>query len=470
MAKVNFTAERVANFQCEPQKSYSIVWDARTPGLGLRAGYGGAKTYIFEARLNGKVFRLTIGDVRTWPLANAQSEATQLRAMIDKGIDPRQQREEQRIKEDAIREEAKRKNITLGDAWAVYLEDRKPRWGARHYEDHLNVAAQPDQTKKIAPGKTVGGPLASLMSRKLSELTPSLLLEWLTDETQKRPTKAAQSYRMIRAFIRWAEGVPAYAGLVSHNAYNASKVREAVAPSRSKEGDCLQREQLKAWFAAVRAIPNFTFSCYLQGLLLTGARREELAALLWSDVDFQWRSLTIRDKVEGTRTIPLTPYFLTLLQGLKRQNELRPDPQQMKLQAKEGKEWTPSIWVFSSKQAAEGHIVAPRKAHVQALAEAKLPHVSLHGLRRSFGTLCEWVEVPSGISAQIMGHKPSALAEKHYRRRPLDLLRKWHDEIEAWILREAGVALEHVVSEIPSANNLLQISEMDQVGYRHVSA
>jgi len=39
-----------------------------------------------------------------------------------------------------------------------------------------------------------------------------------------------------------------------------------------------------------------------------------------------------------------------------------------------------------------------------------------------------------GIVAQIQGHKPSAIAEKHYRRRPLDLLRKWHDQIEAWIL------------------------------------
>ena len=28
-----------------------------------------------------------------------------------------------------------------------------------------------------------------------------------------------------------------------------------------------------------------------------------------------------------------------------------------------------------------------------------------------------------GVVAQIQGHKPSALAEKHYRRRPLDLLR-----------------------------------------------
>jgi integrase len=73
------------------------------------------------------------------------------------------------------------------------------------------------------------------------------------------------------------------------------------------------------------------------------------------------------------------------------------------------------------------------------LAAAGIPPVSLHGLRRSFGTLGEWVEAPVGVVAQIMGHKPSALAEKHYRRRPLDLLRMWHTRIEAWILGEAGV-------------------------------
>jgi intergrase/recombinase len=50
--------------------------------------------------------------------------------------------------------------------------------------------------------------------------------------------------------------------------------------------------------------------------------------------------------------------------------------------------------------------------------------------------------VPVGVVAQIMGHKPSALAEKHYRRRPLDLLRKWHDTIEAWLLEQAGIEFD----------------------------
>jgi intergrase/recombinase len=63
----------------------------------------------------------------------------------------------------------------------------------------------------------------------------------------------------------------------------------------------------------------------------------------------------------------------------------------------------------------------------------------LHGLRRLFGTLSEWCEVPAGVVAQIQGHKPSAITEKHYRRRPLDLLRKWHDQIEAWMLQQAGI-------------------------------
>jgi integrase len=77
--------------------------------------------------------------------------------------------------------------------------------------------------------------------------------------------------------------------------------------------------------------------------------------------------------------------------------------------------------------------------HTEALDKAGLPHVSLLGLRRSFGNLAEWVECPVGVVAQIQGHKPSATAEKHYRRRPLDLLRMWHTRNEGWTLEQAGI-------------------------------
>lgn len=38
-----------------------------------------------------------------------------------------------------------------------------------------------------------------------------------------------------------------------------------------------------------------------------------------------------------------------------------------------------------------------------------------------------------------MGHTPSATAERHYRVRPLDLLRVWHTKLEAWMLDQAGL-------------------------------
>ena len=95
--------------------------------------------------------------------------------------------------------------------------------------------------------------------------------------------------------------------------------------------------------------------------------------------------------------------------------------------------------MFSSPTSASGQLVEPTPGHKRALAAAGLPDLTLHGLRRSFGTLAEWVEVPVGVVAQIMGHKPSAIAERHYRDRPLDLLRMWHDKIEAWMLEQAGI-------------------------------
>jgi integrase len=95
-------------------------------------------------------------------------------------------------------------------------------------------------------------------------------------------------------------------------------------------------------------------------------------------------------------------------------------------------------WVFSSPGAASGRITDPSIAHRKACAIAGLD-LTLHGLRRSFASLCEWIEMPAGIAAQIQGHKPQGVREQNYIRRPIDLLRMWHVKIEAWILTEAGI-------------------------------
>jgi integrase len=428
MAKVKFTAGRVDGFQCEDGKSQSFLWDSAAPGLGLRATANGAKSYMFQAKLNGQTIRVTIGAPSTWTIQEAQAEARRLKVIIDNGQDPRQvkakgleaeqeARDAKQAEAEAKQTEVKRQGLTLRNVWPLYVNARKSKWSAGHIQNHMTLAAVGGEQKKRGKGLTVAGPMASLMPLALADLTAESIAAWLEEEARDRPTNAAQSYRLLRAFIRWAADSPAYRGIVSADVCSARMVRDVLPKSQTKEGDSLQREQLPAWFSSVRQIGNPVISAYLQSLLLTGARREELAGLRWVDVDFQWNSIRLNDKIEDFRMVPMTPYVAQLLAALPRRNE----------------------WVFSSLKAADGKLNEPRIAHTKALAAAGLPHVSLHGLRRSFGTLCEWVEMPSGISAQIMGHKPSALAEKHYRRRPLDLLRKWHAKVEAWLLEQAGI-------------------------------
>lgn len=69
----------------------------------------------------------------------------------------------------------------------------------------------------------------------------------------------------------------------------------------------------------------------------------------WTDVDFQWRSLTLRDKVEGQRIVPLPPYLATILLGLKQLNETPPNVRQLKRLEARNQQWNLSTGYFSVK-------------------------------------------------------------------------------------------------------------------------
>jgi integrase len=435
--RFNFTAPRIKAATCPAGKTQYFFWDAATPKLGLRVTASGSKSYIFEGWANGKSLRMTIGDYRIWTIEQAREQARYYQTLCDKGLDPRAEKKTALAAQEAERQQIARSSLTLDNLWKEYIEDRQHAWGNRHLQDHYKVAQRGGEQRKRGEGNLKPGPLASLLDVRLVDLTADRLLEW-QDKNRDRPTRAALAYRLLKGFSSWCQENPGYADLLPHDALNARKIREQVHKSVKREDDCLQREQLPQWFKAARAYENPVLSAYFQTLLLTGARREELAGLRWEDVDFQWRSLTIRDKIEGTRTIPLTPYVAQLLQGLPRRYFAN------------GKLIE---WVFSSSQSKSGRIISPSRAHSTILAAAGLPHVTLHGLRRSFATLSEWVEAPAGVVAQIMGHKPSAIAEKHYRRRPLDLLRQWHTKIEAWILQEAGLYQANQPSAEPVQDN-----------------
>ena len=441
MAKVSFTAGRVRDFTCPPDKKQVFLWDSATAGLGLRAT-SGSKNYIFQGKLAGEAVRIKIGSLSTYSIDAAREQARTLKKTLDQGRDPRIVKAEITAADVAKRALDKQEQATTLEAWEHYIKVRTPKWSSRHKADHESMARIGGE--EISRGRRAGmaatkepGILRPLLAMPLSDITRDRVAKWLQPEADKRPTRARLAVSLLATFLTWCGDQPEYRAQVHADA--CARMKQDLPKPQAKD-DCLQREQLKLWFEHVKNIQNSTHSAYLQCLLLTGARREEMAGVKWVDVDFQWNSIVIRDKVEGTRTIPLTPYVAALMRDLHRANSKPPAVTQINRKQITEKPWKPSPWVFSSATAKSGRIQEPRLSHNKALTAAGLPPLSIHGLRRSFGTLVEWVECPAGIAAQIMGHKPSATAEKHYRRRPLDLLRMWHTKIEGWILEQAEIA------------------------------
>ena len=425
--RVNLTAGAIERLACPPGKQQAFMRDTEAPGLRVRVTAAGAKSFVYESKLNRQTIRRTIGDVKAWSIEQARTEARRLAVLLDNGQDPRELERQQQAAQAADKAAAAAKveadkvaAVTVGEVWADYIEQRHPFWGELHYRDHIDKAKAgglPSGSRGGGKQLTKPGPLAALMPLQLRDLDQATIERWAAIEGKTRPSSARLAWRLLTVFLTWCAEQPQYATLLpGKNPAKTKKAREALGKPGTKS-DVLQREQLAAWFTAVQQLQNPVIAAYLQTLLLTGARPGEVLALRWEDVNTQWKGISIRDKVEGTREIPATPYVLHLLATLPRRNE----------------------WVFSSPTSASGCLTEPNSPHTRACKAAGLEGLTLHGLRRSFKSLTEWLEIPAGVVAQIQGHKPSATAEKHYTVRPLDLLRLHHERIEAWILEQAGV-------------------------------
>lgn len=419
-ARVRLTAGRVAAFVCPDGKSQAFLWDTETPSLALRATPTGRRTYVFESRLDGATLRITIGAPADWPIEKARGEAQRLKMLVDAGQDPREVARDQQAAREAAKVAAKAQALTVGDVWPIYLENGKPKrrdaWKPRYLEDLKKMAAAGGEPKKRGKGLTRPGPLFPLLALPLAAVDEDALRAWHEREAKAGKYQAERALMMFRGFLRWCSTRTEYRNLTDREAGRAPAILESL-PAKTRRVDKLLPEQIPGWWAGVERLTNRVHSAYLRALLMSGARREEMAALQWKHIDWRWRTITIADKAELTRTIPLTPYMALMLAELPRSGD----------------------YVFHSVGQA-GYVKDARSSMSKVLAGCGVEHLTFHGLRRTFTQTARRI-VPAGVPAQISGHKPSAVAEG-YAILALDELRPYAEQIEARFLALAGVPFD----------------------------
>lgn len=412
---------------CPDDARYVLVRDADKKGLRLRITKAGGKHWQFETRIKGQLFTRALGGWPAVAIDQAKAEAHRLRGLTEQGIDPREvERQQQEAKAAQAAADAAN-SMTVGEIWPRYLQEGKPKrkdaWKPRYRADLVAMSSSGGEKKKRGQGVTRPGPLYPLLALTLGEVTEDALQIWFEREAMAGKHQATRALMMFRGFLRWCSARPEYRRMIDRDAGKAPAILENL-PANTKRVDALQSAQIKGWWAAVEQLNNRAANVYLRALLLTGARREEIAALTWANVDFRWKKLTISDKVDATRTIPLTPYLAQMLATLPRVKDA------------EGK---PNPFVFAST-GKSGRIVDVRASMQKVLSQAGIDYLTFHGLRRSFTQRARAV-VPAGAAAQIQGHKPSATADG-YDILALDELRPYAEKIEAHILDQAGIVFD----------------------------
>ena len=445
MNKVKLTPSRLQSAGCEPGKPYALLWDSEAAGLALRTTPKGVKAWHFQFRIDGKPANFTIGSIDNWTLGDARTEARRLKVLVDRGEDPREEKKAKTVAREAKREKEKSEALTLGEAWSTYLEENTHRWSEHHLRDHNKMMAEPGLPRSRSKVKeTVAGPLWGLRGARLIDI-PALVPHWAKEEAKHRPTQAKLALRLLKTLLLEHD-------IVLKDAIGRSgqaKLRKALPKSVIKKTS-IQESQLKAWWSGTLLLPPAT-SAYLRFLVITGARPTEGAMLDGNKIDLKWNTMTIRDKINSERTIPLTPYVKRMLL------ELREYAQVLALKRAERgyiqkEQSADSLYADNINKAEQdpdyvframtgtGHLTNADKGHNKVLSHAGLPKdLSLHSLRKSFETLWEQADLPSGAASQISGRAAQSIREKHYMNRDMDRLRDLLTRYEDWLLDKARV-------------------------------
>lgn len=284
---MEFTKEGVAALTLPAGKTDLIQFDDAMPGFGIRLRAGGKRVWIVQYRTHGRQRRETLGDARRVDLKAARSIAQKRFAAVMLGGDPQGDKAEAKA----------RASVTLGPLADRYLERKKLTARANTYvADHRYLT----NYWKPFRGLSVDAVTRRLVAARLSEIV-----------AEHGVTAAARARQSLSAFFAWAIGE----GVAQENPVIGTNNPGEGLPSRDR---VLTDAELRAiWQAG----GSDDFGRIIRLLMLTGARRDEIGGLRWSEIDIDRGSLAIpgeRTKNHNALELPLSAAAMSIIRSTPR--------------------------------------------------------------------------------------------------------------------------------------------------------
>lgn len=366
MNKIRFTKAAIDVLQHDPAKPRSVFYDDKSRGLCIMVASKTKTFYLLRKHL-GKTERILIGRYPDTTIEQARTRAGQINSELDAG----------KNRNDAKR--ARREELTLDELHSIYMEkhakarNKRPQNAVSNYKLYLSLWG----------GKKLSDIKRTEIQTQIAKLAKDI-----------SPATANIALSLLRAMFNRAADWEIFTG--KNPTANIPKYPE-ISRDRFLYGDELQR-----FLKAIPLLENQIMQDLFMLLLATGARRGNVMAMRWADINFRDAIWRVPDSKNGEPyQVALTSIALEIL-GERRKTEL-------------------GEWVFSA-QSQTGHIQEPKKVWARLLKIAEIDNFRMHDLRRTFGSFMAAQGSSLQMIGKALGHK-SQDATLIYARLNLDPVR-----------------------------------------------
>jgi integrase len=291
MKLTNANTERL---KLPPKKTDFIYWDDELPRFGLRLR-GGARTWIVQYRTETGQRREKVGTPAALNADAARKKARQILARVQLGHDP-------------VAEKIERKAqaaVTFGAVVARYLALRDPDqpgppdWKLRA-RTYLEVRRHLDVQAKTLHRLPLSSVERKTIAARLSEIA-----------AESGPVAADRCRASLSGFFSWtiSQGIADVNPVTGSTRHAEAKARQRVLSDE---------ELIDIWNAA----GDDDYGKIVRLLMLTGQRRDEVGAIVDSEIDQKaqlWTIAAERSKNHRPHEVPLSDAALAILQEVPRQ-------------------------------------------------------------------------------------------------------------------------------------------------------
>jgi integrase len=331
----------------KPTATRQEIPDGHTTGLYLIVQTSGARSWALRYSFQRKKYKLRLGGFPALGLADAREAANEAKALLDRGIDPRTEK--------------------ATDTSAVAVEEAIADYVEKHVGDLRSGTAAYVQRELDIAKEAWGGRL--LRSIRKADVIVRL------DAAYENGTHAGNTARkVLAAFFTWAAG----RDLISISPLEGIKKRK----TKSRERFLGDGEIRIVWQAADKL--GGSYGALAKLLILTGARRNEIARLTWDEVKADEIVLPPdRNKTAEWLHIPLTPLMRSIIEALPRRG---------------------SYVLGDGLRPLSANMRAKNSLDVQLNEPFRF-----HDFRRTFITGCARIGVPIQVVEKCVAHKLSGV-------------------------------------------------------------